>query len=359
MPAGRPDSRLRVRDPARRSVLARAPARASIAALRAALLILVVVSAAGCGSGTRRAARPPVIAATTPPPPLLSPAGLPLGHSPFVLHGLSEAPVANAVVVNFRHPPRAGLLVDLRTGRVLWQLHPLARLAIASLTKMMTALIAVRAAPPDAEVLVHRDDVDAPGSKIGELTTGRHVLFETMLYGLLLPSGNDAADAIAEHVSRTIPRFVQRMNEEAARLGLACTRFASPSGFVDARNFSCPADLAVLAHLLLAQPRLARVVATHYAVLPFPIKGGKLYLRNINPLFYPSQYPGLTGIKTGETNAAGRCFVATAERHGVSLAAIVLASPAPASQARKLLDSAFAHVYHQKPPREEPLPPGA
>ncbi|HEX4564400.1 MAG TPA: hypothetical protein VH115_08090 [Solirubrobacteraceae bacterium] len=250
------------------------------------------------------------------------------------------------------------MLVDLRTGRVLWQLHPLERLPIASLTKMMTALTAVRAAPPDAQVLVRRDDVEAPGSKIGELTAGRHVLFETMLYGLLLPSGNDAADAIAEHVSGTIARFVERMNKEAAHLGLACTRFASPSGFVDAGNFSCPADLAVLAHLVLERPRLARIVATQYAVLPFPIKGGKLYLRNINPLF-PSHYPGLTGIKTGETNASGRCFVATAERHGVSLAAIVLASPAPASQARKLLDSAFEHVYHQKPVREEPLPPVA
>ena len=267
-------------------------------------------------------------------------------------------PGANAVGVTFRRPPRAGLLVDLRSGRVLWQLHPLARLPIASLTKMMTALIAVTAAPPDARVLVHRDDVDAPGSKIGELTAGRRVLLETMLYGLLLPSGNDAADAIAEHVSGTIARFVVRMNDEAARLGLACTRFASPSGFVDAHNFSCAADLAVLAHLDLAQPRLRRIVGTQYAVLPFPIKGGKLYLSNINPLF-PSHYPGLTGLKTGETDASGRCYVATADRDGVSLAAIVLHSPAPANQARKLLDAAFAHVYHLRAVREEPLPPFA
>ena len=88
--------------------------------------------------------------------------------------------------------------------------------------------------------------------------------------------------------------------------------------------------------------------AAQYAVLRFPIKGGKLYLRNINPLF-PYHYPGLTGLKTGETDAAGRCYIATAKRHGVSLAAIVLHSPAPANQARKLLDAAFAHVYHQRP----------
>jgi D-alanyl-D-alanine carboxypeptidase len=205
-------------------------------------------------------------------------------------------------------------------------------------------------------VLVHRDDVDAPGSKIGELKAGRHVSFESLLYGLMLPSGNDAADAIAEQVSGTIKRFVVRMNEEAARRGLSCTRFASPSGFVDAGNFSCAADLAVLAHLDLANPRIAHVTRTHYAVIRFPIKGGKLYLTNNNPLFRYG-YPGLTGLKTGYTEASGRCLVATAERHGVRLAAIVLGSPGPASQARKLLDNAFAHVYHLPRVHEEPIPP--
>jgi D-alanyl-D-alanine carboxypeptidase len=239
---------------------------------------------------------------------------------------------------------------------VLWQLHPFKRVAIASLTKMMTALIGTHAVAPDESVLVHRDDVDAPGSKIGELKAGRHVSFESLLYGLMLPSGNDAADAIAEHVSGTIKRFVVRMNEEAARRGLGCTRFASPSGFVDAGNFSCAADLAVLAHLDLANRRIAHVTRTHYAVVRFPIKGGKLYLTNNNPLFRYG-YPGLTGLKTGYTEASGRCLVATAERHGVRLAAIVLGSPGPASQARKLLDSAFADIYHLPRAREEPIPP--
>jgi serine-type D-Ala-D-Ala carboxypeptidase (penicillin-binding protein 5/6) len=288
----------------------------------------------------------------------VSPAGLALGPTPFPLYGLSRRSAPNAVGVTFAHPPRAGLLVDLHSGRVLWQLEPLKRVRIASLTKMMTALVAVKAEAPGATVLVHRDDVEVAGSKVGVLPVGRRVPFESMLYGLLLPSGNDAAEAIAERVSGTVARFVLRMNEEAARLGLGCSRFASPSGYVDAGNFSCAADLAVLAHLVLEQPRLSRIVATHYAVLPFPIKGGKLYLRNINPLF-ASHYPGLTGIKTGETNASGRCFVATARRQGVSLAAIVLASPAPANQARKLLDSAFANVYHQPPVAEETLPPRA
>src|SRR5207302_2147915 len=127
---------------------------------------LSLLALAGCGSSTRRTASLHPLHASgapaAPAAPAISPAGLPLGHAPFALQGISEAPAANIVHVAFRHPPRAGLLVDMHSGRVLWQLHPLARLAIASLTKMMTALIAVKAAAPNAQVLVHRDDVEAP-----------------------------------------------------------------------------------------------------------------------------------------------------------------------------------------------------
>jgi D-alanyl-D-alanine carboxypeptidase len=94
------------------------------------------------------------------------------------------------------------------------------------------------------------------------------------------------------------------------------------------------------------------------AVLPFPIKGGKLYLYNNNPLLI-YRYPGLTGLKTGYTNASGRCLVATAERHGVRLGVVLLHSPAPASQARQLLDLGFARVHHQPPVPEPPIPPEA
>jgi D-alanyl-D-alanine carboxypeptidase len=179
-----------------------------------------------------------------------------------------------------------------------------------------------------------------------------------MLYGLLLPSGNDAAVALAQNVSGSVARFVARMNAKAARLGMACTRFSSPHGFYDRDNFSCAADLAVLAHYDLAQRRIARVAHTFHAVLPFPIKGGKLYLANNNPMLIYG-YPGTTGLKTGYTDASGRCLVATAERHGVRLGVVLLRSPDPATQAKKLLDRAFAGVYGQRPVHEPPVPSGA
>ncbi len=288
--------------------------------------------------------------------PALSPAGLPLGRPPLALD-LAE-PAADPLHLAFHEPPRAGLLVNLDTGRVLWQLHPLARLRIASLTKMMTALLTVRSSPPDAPVLVTRQAEATSGSKVGVLPLGHHVSAQTLLYGLLLPSGNDAAVALAQHVAGTVRRFVGEMNLEAAALGMGCTHYSSPSGYYNTHNYSCAADLAELAHVDLAQPRIAHVARTYIAVRPFPIKGGRLYLDNNNPLLI-YRYPGVTGLKTGYTVEAGRCLVATAERHGVRLGVVLLHSPAPGTQARALLDDAFEHVYHQRPVPEAPMPPDA
>jgi serine-type D-Ala-D-Ala carboxypeptidase (penicillin-binding protein 5/6) len=288
--------------------------------------------------------------------PALSPAGFVLAKPALALAGIST-PQKDPVHPAFRNLPHAGLLFNLSTGQVLWEHNAYVRLPIASLTKMMTALLTVQAAPPDAPVLITRQAVDMPGSKVGVLPRGRHVRLQSLLYGLLLPSGNDAAVALAQHVAGSVSKFVARMNEEAAKLGLGCTRFSSPSGYYNAHNFSCAADLAVLAHVDMQQPRIASVMGTYSAVLPFPIKGGKLYLYNNNPLLI-YKYPGVTGMKTGQTEAAGRCLVATAERHGVRLGAIVLNSEDPGTQDRQLLDLGFEHVYHQPIVPETPFPPG-
>jgi D-alanyl-D-alanine carboxypeptidase (penicillin-binding protein 5/6) len=295
--------------------------------------------------------------AKRPAPPALSAYGLPLSKPALTLAGIST-PAANPIHVSFHSPPREGLLFNLSTGQVLWQHNPYQRVPIASLTKMMTALITVESAPANAPVLVTKEAVDTSGSKVGVLPLGKHVRLESMLYGLLLPSGNDAAVALAQHVSGTVKAFVKRMNVEAARLGMGCTRYSSPSGFYDSGNFSCAADLALLAHVDLAQPRIADVVHTYSAVLPFPIKGGRLYLYNNNPLLIYG-YPGVTGMKTGQTEAAGRCLVATAERHGVRLGAIVLNSNDPGTQAKQLLDRGFHDVYHLPDVPEPPMPAGA
>jgi D-alanyl-D-alanine carboxypeptidase (penicillin-binding protein 5/6) len=288
--------------------------------------------------------------------PTRSPIGLALGTPPLTL-GLGDA-AQDSVHLAFHKPPRAGLLFNLDSGRVLWQRNPSTRMRIASLTKMMTALLTVESSPPDASVPITKEAVDQSGSKVGVLPLGKHVRLETLLYGLLLPSGNDAAVALAQHVAGHVSAFVTRMNAEAAKLGMGCTRYSSPSGYLNQGNYSCAADLAVLAHVDLAQPRLARIVRTFTAALPFPIKGGKLYLYNNNPLLRYA-YPGVTGLKTGYTSEAGDCLVATAERNGVRLGVVLLHSLDPATQASQLLNRGFEGIYRQVPVPQQPIPAGA
>ncbi len=330
----------------------------TLTVLVAAAAIIAAVSAGGSSgrhAHTTTAAK--AVSAPARRAPLLSADGLPLGKPALSLTGIAD-PAADPVQIHFHHPPRAGILFNLATGQVLWQRHAYERVRIASLTKMMTALLVVRSSPPDAPVLITRNAIDTSGSKVGVLPLHRHVMLETMLYGLLLPSGNDAAVALAEHVAGSVTAFVARMNSEAASLGMGCTRYSSPSGYYNQGNFSCAADLALLAHVDIEQPRIAQITRTYQAVLPFPIKGGKLYLYNNNPLLI-YRYPGLTGLKTGYTEEAGRCLVATAERHGVRLGAIVLNSDAPGTQAKELLDRGFYDVYHQRHVTEPEVPPGA
>jgi D-alanyl-D-alanine carboxypeptidase len=207
---------------------------------------------------------------------------------------------------------------------------------------MMTALVVVEHAKPDDPVLVTRTALAYRGSGIGLLPLGKHIPVETLLYGLLLPSGNDAAIALAEHVAGNVPAFASMMNAQAARLGLKCSHFTSPDGF-DNGNRSCAADLAVLARADLDRPRIARIVASRSAVLPFPIKGGRVFLYNNNPLLRVP-FPGTTGLKTGETDAAGVCLVETATRGRVRLGAIVLHSTRAdaARQTRALLTRGFS-----------------
>lgn len=319
--------------------------KAALASATALLAAVVVALASGAFQTAHGGDGKPVHAPhprQRPPDPLSMTAnssrdGLPLGHPRLAL---TPAPPTQQVSAPFHHPPRAGLLFDLATGRVLWQRNAARELPIASLTKMMTALVVARAGRADEQVPISKRAVDAQGSKIGLLPPHGHVRLETLLYGLLLPSGNDAAIALAEATAGSVASFVTRMNRQAAALGLSCTRFVSPDGLENA-NSSCAVDLAELAVADLAQPRIARVVRAASAVLPFPIKGGKLYLYNNNPLLVYG-YPGATGLKTGETEAAGLCLVGTAERAGVRLGVVLLHSPELGRQAEHLLDEGFA-----------------
>jgi D-alanyl-D-alanine carboxypeptidase len=273
------------------------------------------------------------------------PVGHPVRHVPARTgYGIELAPPGERVQVRFKQPLRSGLLFDVRTGRVLWRRDPGAVLPIASLTKMMTALVVTAHTKPSAKVLITKEALGYSGSGVGLLPLNKRISLETMLYGLMLPSGNDAAIALAQHVAKIQGRFVRMMNDQARAMGLSCTRFASPSGIVDQGNHSCASDLAVLAHSVLEQPLLARIVATDRIAEPFPVKGGKLYLFNNNPLFR-MRFRGTDGVKTGYTVAAGRCLVASARRGRTWLGVVLLHSNDPPDQAIELLNAGFARLH--------------
>jgi serine-type D-Ala-D-Ala carboxypeptidase (penicillin-binding protein 5/6) len=258
------------------------------------------------------------------------------GTAPTAKNRFSVLPAAQptAVGVKFERPPKAGLLFDVRSGEVLWQLNPRRRLPIASLTKMMTALVIAKRHALAERVLITKETLNYSGSGVGLLPGGRRVRLEALLAGLLLVSGNDAAIALAQHDADTVGRFVRRMNRSAERLGLTCSRFSSPSGIKDEGNYSCPLDLAALARLDLANRVVRRFVGSERFRTRFPTKGGVLDLSNINPFV---DEPGVTGIKTGLTNAAGRCYVVTAKLGGRHLGVVLLNSPDPLRQVPRLM----------------------
>jgi D-alanyl-D-alanine carboxypeptidase (penicillin-binding protein 5/6) len=305
-------------------------------AVPAALVAALVC--AGCASSIDRT---PTSKPDPGPNQLLQAANGPVAPAPAtspLTLALTGAP--DSVQIKFGHPPRSGLLFDLDTGRVLWRKDPTRVLPIASVTKMMTALVVVDRVPQGAKVRITKQALAYQGSGVGVLPKNKWVGLSAMLHGLMLPTGNDAAIALAQRASGTVPRFVEQMNERASAMGLSCTRYSSPSGFTDGGNHSCAADLAVQARAVLDEPRIARIVRRRQAVLPFPIKGGKLYLYNHNPLLR-MRYPGTIGIKTGFTDAAGRCLVAAVRRDGHRLGVVLLHSPDPGGQAVKLFDRGF------------------
>jgi D-alanyl-D-alanine carboxypeptidase (penicillin-binding protein 5/6) len=251
-------------------------------------------------------------------------------------YALKPSPDPAPVEVEFNRPPRAGILFDVDTGEVLWERHPRRQLPIASLTKMMTALLIADRHRPSERVRITPEALAYEGSGVGVLPRGRKVKLEAMLNGLLLVSGNDVAIALAQHDAGTVARFVRRMNRRARKLGLGCTSFSSPHGLQDRANHSCPRDLAALARADLANRRIRRIARTDRARLRFPIRGRYLELYNNNP-FIRAGAGGITGLKTGYTDAAGRCYVITAKRGGRHLGVVLLHSPKPLAQVPALL----------------------
>lgn len=298
--------------------------------------MLVVAAAAGAGlaffvlaDDDGRASRGPVASApverlTTPVlerPPVQAKVG-PLPDPPGAAR-VDFSTQSLLPALRLRPAPAAGLAFDLDDGSVLWRRGATRVLAIASLTKLMTGLLAVERFGPRDRVRITFHADSAGGTHMGGLFRGRRVRAEALLQGLMISSGNDAAVALAVGGAGSIKAWVARMNRRARLLGLTCTRFVDPSG-LDPRNRSCAADIAALAARAIAEPRLARIAKRRFARV-WPGGGKKLTLRTTNHLLR-ERYPGAIGLKTGFTNAAGHCLVAIIERGSRRIAIVLLGS---------------------------------
>ncbi len=227
----------------------------------------------------------------------------------------------------------SALLVDLDAGQTLYALRPDEPRPPASTAKLMTALITLRQVSLDGTVTVSATAAGTEGSRMG-LVTGETLTVVDLLHGLLIASGNDAAVALAEHVAGSETDFVALMNDTAQTMGLTATHFANPHG-LDAEGMTSSAtDLLVMARAALEYPVFAEIVATQ------SIRVAGHDLSNTNELL--GSHPGADGIKTGTTDEAGECLVASVSRSGHRIVAVVLGSARRYADVRALLDFAEA-----------------
>src|SRR5205085_1073834 len=202
----------------------------------------------------------------------------------------------------------SAILVDAKTGRVLWELRAHRRRDVASTTKIMTALLALRKLGPHTIVTVDKSVPRVPLVKEG-LRAGERVQAWKLFYGLLLYSGNDDALALAIASTGSRSAFVHEMNVEARALGLHETHFRSPSGVEDADNYSSAWDLAALTREAMRNERFTAIVRTRFKRVPWSAPTFAKEYANKNLLL--GTYPGANGVKTGYTAKAGRCLVAS------------------------------------------------
>lgn len=251
---------------------------------------------------------------------------------------------------------RSVMLMNPTTGEILFAKEPHLRLPPASTTKVLTALVALERLNLHARVLVSPQAASAPPSRIG-LHAGEVALAQDLLYGLMLKSGNDAAETLAEAAGGSVSGFAELMNLRAWQMGARDSHFMNPHGLPDDDHYTTAYDLALIFRQAMNHPLFADIVRTRSAALRIE-SGHGLYgdwrmvpVRNSNRLL--ASYEGARGGKTGFTFKAGRCFVGEVDRGGVRLIVAILNSPSSRAlwqDARQLLDYGFARYGLTPPP---------
>ena len=240
---------------------------------------------------------------------------------------------------------QAAILIEASTGRVIWSKDADVRHYPASMTKMMTGILALEELTPRQEVIISPNAAGTEDCPL-EIMAGERLPANEIITGMLLESDNGAAVAIAEAVDGTVEKFAQRMNDKAKELDMTSTHFVNPNGLTAEGHYSTARDMAKLARYALENQRFRQIVGTKQQVIHWDLPLHKQYLaENTNKLL--NVYEGMNGTKTGWTKAAGGCLAASAKRNGVELIAIVMQTPTPDDRfldAAKVLDYGFKNV---------------
>lgn len=249
---------------------------------------------------------------------------------------IHEANAAPAIGTN----ARAAALIDVTSGRLLYSSNGDTPMRIASLTKIMTAIVAIEHGNLSDVIKTPKRAVGKEGSSI-YLQLGEEMTLHHMLYGLMLRSGNDAATAIAEHVGGSESGFVHLMNEKAAFIGLTNSSFKNPHGLDEEGHYSSANDLAKLSAYALKNQAFAEIVRTKVKQVPNPHDSWNYAWKNKNKML--TLYEGADGVKTGYTKKSFRCLVSSATRNGQQLAAVTINDGDDWNDHSHLLDWGFKH----------------
>ena len=239
---------------------------------------------------------------------------------------------------------RSAVVMDAATGTVIYSRDMDARRYPASTTKIMTLIVALEHGNLDDVVTVSKNAAGMEGSTLW-LEPGDKVPLGELLYGMMMASGNDATIAVAEHIAGSVPAFVRMMNEKAEEIGARDTHFVNPNGLPDEKHYSTAHDLALIAAYGYRLPEFEEIVSTKETTFPW-VKDDTRRLRNENQMLW--LYEGGNGVKTGYTDAAGRCLVSGAKEKGLQLVAVVLDSVYMWNDSIALLDYGFDQVQPEE-----------
>lgn len=218
----------------------------------------------------------------------------------------------------------AAVVMKSDTNKVLFEKNANEKLSMASTTKIMTALLAVESGRMNQQVTVTKKMITVEGTSMG-LREGDVLTLENIVKGMMLLSGNDAANAVAYFLSGSIENFAKAMNEKARLIGMKNTSFVTPSGLDDDEHYTTAYDMALLGSYAIKNPEFRQLVSSDYGKVSYITPDREYTYRNHNRFL--TMYDGACGIKTGFTKKSGRCLVTAVEKDGVYIVAVTLKAP--------------------------------